>query len=103
MLPPAELATFTLRFDHHDIVLIITSHFLPHRSCWLDLSATGCGSGRLATLSLQRKTWRYAFENPKPVFRSLIMPRYVIERDLPGAGKLTAPELQAISQKSCSV
>jgi hypothetical protein len=31
------------------------------------------------------------------------MPRYVIERDLPGAGKLTAPELQAISQKSCSV
>ena len=31
------------------------------------------------------------------------MPKYVIERDIPGAGKLTAPELQAISQKSCSV
>jgi hypothetical protein len=31
------------------------------------------------------------------------MPRYVIEREIPGAGKLTAQELQAISQKSCSV
>ncbi len=31
------------------------------------------------------------------------MPRYVIERELPGAGKLTQDELHAISQKSCSV
>ena len=31
------------------------------------------------------------------------MPKYVIERELPGAGKLTAETLQAISQKSCSV
>ena len=31
------------------------------------------------------------------------MPKYVIERDLPGAGKLSAQELQAISQKSCAV
>jgi hypothetical protein len=31
------------------------------------------------------------------------MPRYVIERELPGAGNLTQGELQAISQKSCSV
>lgn len=31
------------------------------------------------------------------------MPRYVIERELPGAGKLTQDELRAISQKSCSV
>jgi hypothetical protein len=31
------------------------------------------------------------------------MPRYVIEREIPGAGKLTAAELQGISQKSCSV
>lgn len=28
------------------------------------------------------------------------MPKYVIERDLPGAGKLSADELKAISQKS---
>jgi hypothetical protein len=31
------------------------------------------------------------------------MPKYVIEREIPGAGKLSAAELQAISQKSCSV
>jgi hypothetical protein len=31
------------------------------------------------------------------------MPKYVIERELPGAGKLSTDQLQAISQKSCSV
>ena len=31
------------------------------------------------------------------------MPKYVIERELPGAGKLMPQELQGISQKSCSV
>ncbi len=31
------------------------------------------------------------------------MPKYVIERDLPGAGGLTPDELRVISQRSCSV
>ncbi|MCI0331487.1 MAG: DUF4242 domain-containing protein [candidate division Zixibacteria bacterium] len=31
------------------------------------------------------------------------MPKYVIEREIPGAGKLSTQELQAISQKSCGV
>jgi len=31
------------------------------------------------------------------------MPKYVIEREIPGAGKLTGEELKAISQKSCGV
>jgi hypothetical protein len=31
------------------------------------------------------------------------MPQYLIERDLPGAGKLSPDELKAISQKSCGV
>lgn len=31
------------------------------------------------------------------------MPKFVIEREIPGAGKLSPSELQAISQKSCSV
>lgn len=31
------------------------------------------------------------------------MPRFVIEREIIGAGKLPRQELQAISQKSCSV
>jgi hypothetical protein len=31
------------------------------------------------------------------------MPKYVIEREIPGAGKLSADELKGISQKSCGV
>lgn len=31
------------------------------------------------------------------------MPKYVIERELPGAGDLSAAELKGISQKSCGV
>jgi len=31
------------------------------------------------------------------------MPKFVIEREIAGAGKLQAQELQAISRKSCSV
>ena len=31
------------------------------------------------------------------------MPKYIIERDLAGAGKLTPEELTAISRKSCAV
>ncbi|MDX6305832.1 MAG: hypothetical protein QOI77_2801 [Blastocatellia bacterium] len=31
------------------------------------------------------------------------MPKYVIEREIPGAGKMSPQELQGASQKSCSV
>jgi len=31
------------------------------------------------------------------------MPKYVIEREIPGAGSLSAEELKAISQTSCGV
>ena len=31
------------------------------------------------------------------------MPKFLIEREIAGAGKLSKDELQAISQKSCSV
>lgn len=31
------------------------------------------------------------------------MPKFVIERSLPGAGSLSAEQLQGISQKSCGV
>ena len=31
------------------------------------------------------------------------MPKFVIERDLPGAGQLSPDQLQGISAKSCSV
>jgi len=32
-----------------------------------------------------------------------VMPKFVIEREIPGAGTLTTDQLQAISQKSCAV
>lgn len=31
------------------------------------------------------------------------MPKFVIERNIPGAGKLSVADLKAISQKSCGV
>lgn len=31
------------------------------------------------------------------------MPKYIIEREIPGAGSLTPQDLQAISEKSCNV
>ena len=31
------------------------------------------------------------------------MPKFLIERNIPGAGKLSPDQLQAISQKSCGV
>jgi hypothetical protein len=31
------------------------------------------------------------------------MPKFVIERDLPGAGRLSPMELKGVSQKSCEV
>jgi Protein of unknown function (DUF4242) len=31
------------------------------------------------------------------------MPRFIIEREIPGAGNLTPSDLQAVSQKSCAV
>ncbi|MBG0796168.1 DUF4242 domain-containing protein [Methylocystis sp. L43] len=31
------------------------------------------------------------------------MPKFIIERDIPGAGQMTQADLQAISQRSCAV
>jgi hypothetical protein len=31
------------------------------------------------------------------------MPKYVIEREIPGAGELSSDQLHAISQKSCDI
>jgi hypothetical protein len=38
-----------------------------------------------------------------PHWRTIPLPKFVIERDLAGGGKLTAEQLKAISQKSCGV
>jgi hypothetical protein len=35
--------------------------------------------------------------------RRKVVPKYLIEREIPGAGELSAEELRAVSQKSCGV
>jgi Protein of unknown function (DUF4242) len=40
---------------------------------------------------------------PSDAIGEMIMPKFVIEREIPGAGKLTAAELKTISRKSCGV
>lgn len=35
--------------------------------------------------------------------KEMTMPKYIIEREIPGAGNLTTAELQGISAKSCGV
>ncbi len=42
-------------------------------------------------------------DQTRPRKKVATMPKYVIEREIPGAGKLSAEALQAISQKSCGV
>lgn len=41
--------------------------------------------------------------NISTTIKTTTMKTYLIERDIPGAGKLTPEQLKAISQKSCSV
>jgi hypothetical protein len=48
-------------------------------------------------VNLFKTTGRFIFK------RRNTMPKYVIEREIPGAGALTTEQLQAISQKSCGV
>ncbi len=45
----------------------------------------------------------FAEETPKPEALPPGQHMYVIERDMPGLGKLTPEDLKAASQKSCSV
>jgi uncharacterized protein DUF4242 len=35
--------------------------------------------------------------------REVRLPKYLIEREIPGAGKLTSEQLQGVSQTSCGV
>jgi hypothetical protein len=44
---------------------------------------------------------RYYFVTTKA--KLYIMPKYVIEREIPGAGKFSAEQLKGISQTSCGV
>jgi len=58
-----------------------------------ELKGSLSGSARF-TLLLAKKSISSTTEN---------MPKYIIEREIAGAGKLTPEQLQGISQKSCGV
>ena len=66
---------------------------------------------RSAASNLQGKAADLKFAGPRytaffgnaTLDKEAAMPKYVIEREIPGAGKLSANELKAISQKSCGV
>ena len=47
-------------------------------------------------ITIENRT-RYLLLNPT------LVPKYIIEREIPGAGKLTADQLKNISQTSCGV
>src|SRR5262249_26118794 len=48
-------------------------------------------------------TRRRRARSHQTIYEEEPMPRYVIERDLPGAGKLGPNDLRGIAQKSCAV
>ncbi len=57
----------------------------------------------LSALALLAAGLAAAKDQPKPESLPAGMNMYVIERDMPGLGKMTPAELKAASQKSCSV
>jgi Protein of unknown function (DUF4242) len=57
----------------------------------------------VAALSLLLASSALADKQPKPEALPAGQHMYVIEREMPGVGKLTPEELKAASQKSCSV
>jgi hypothetical protein len=61
------------------------------------------GIDRLAIVGMMTQSTNLGFQHQSVHQRKTLMPKYLIERELPGAGKLSAADLKAISQKSCSV
>ena len=57
----------------------------------------------LVSLTLILAGSALAKEEPKPETLPAGMNMYVIERDMPGVGKLSADELKGAAQKSCTV
>jgi hypothetical protein len=53
---------------------------------------------------LNDRPWHFAFSRgDEGGQKKGRMPKYVIERELPGAGELSREQLQAVAQKSCDV
>ena len=64
------------------------------------LARAGLAAERLAVAKSASRPARRVFQQN---FWSNTMPKYIIEREIPGAGNLSAEDLHGISQKSCSI
>ena len=66
-------------------------------------STVGCGTRRCVLL----RTFRFTGGMERPGIQQVttggVMPQFVIEREMPGAGSLSAEDLKLASQTSCSV
>jgi hypothetical protein len=63
--------------------------------------STHFGQSKPIELPLQR---RLKHDEKRRIQKEVFgVPKFVIEREIPGAGKLSPEQLQAISQKSCGV
>jgi hypothetical protein len=67
---------------------LLSYRILPFLSIAWILSLTACADKK---------------EQTKGTESLAVMPMYVIERDVPGAGKMTQQQLKELSQKSCDV
>ena len=58
-----------------------------------------------AKLSSSTNNWLAVALQPRVIDQSkeMFMPKFVIEREIPGAGKMSPTELKTISKKSCGV
>ena len=61
------------------------------------------GGERLSRLVNRDRGFFLGYDNAHIPEGNLRMPKYIIERTMPGAGDLTAQQLQAASQTSCAV
>ena len=68
-----------------------------------ELRSTPCQGLRLKTKILPDVACYAGHARCMPELKERAMPKFVIEREIAGAGKLPKQELQAISQKSCGV
>src|SRR4051812_1186496 len=60
-------------------------------------------TARCAGVVSPSSPWPAGPESAALSHKETIMPKFLIERDIPGAGKLSAGELKDVSSKSCAV
>jgi hypothetical protein len=76
--------------------------FVGRRDEWHRAEEFGLVDAACVGLAVEPGRGACREQSLRPVRRST-MPRFVIEREIPGAGQLSEEELRAISQKSCGV